>query len=154
MTDATAARRRVRLLNLPTELLLRNRRHLEDLLHELHIMRAGVVSGDLQPGPRLAAVMSGILDTYAPARDVVWEQAERARAAGHETVDIDVEVPVGLAADAARMVELLEQADRMCQDLQLLTLAAPPEVADLRRWISAQILAQVDRGDEPEPYRR
>lgn len=151
MTDA--GRRRVRLLKVPTDLLLCNRRHLDDLLHELQIMQAGVASGEVQPGPRLAAVMSGILDAYSPARDVAWEQAERARAVGRETVDIDVEVPVTVAVDAARMVELLDQADRMCHDLELLTLAAPPEVAELRRWISAQIAAQVDRGDQPQPYR-
>ena len=154
MTDATAVRRRVRLLNLPIELLFRNRRHLDDLLHELHIMQAGAVSGQVEPGPRLAALMSDLLDAYSPVRDVVWEQAERARAMGRRTVDVDLEVPVAVAGDAARMVELLERADRMCQDLELLTLAAPPDVADLRRWISAQIVGQVDRGEEPEPYRR
>ena len=153
MSDAATVPRRVRLLDVPTELVIRNRRHLDDLLHELRIMQAGVESGEAQPGPRLAALMAEILDAYSPTRDLVREQAERARAAGRQTIDIDLEVPPAMADAALRLVELLEQADRMCQDLQLLTMAAPPEVAALRRWVGAQIVAQVDRGEQPDPFR-
>lgn len=153
MSDATAVRR-VRLLELPTDLVMRNRRHLDDLVHELQIMQAGVDSGAVQAGPRLAALMSEILDAYSPARDTAWEQAERARASGRETLDIDVEIPPAAAGAAARLVELLEEADRMCRDLQLLTMAAPPDVAALRRWAGAQIVAQVERGAVPEPFPR
>ena len=154
MTEGTAVRRRrVRLLNVPAELQVRNMRHLDDLLHELRIMQAAVDSGEAAPGPRLASLMSEILETYAPARDTVWQQAEVARAEGREVVDLDVELPAEAAGAAARLLELLEEADRMCEALQLLTMAAPPEVTALRRWISAQIVAQVDRGEEPEPFR-
>lgn len=153
MTDAPTVQPRVRLLNVPTELVIRNRRHLDDLLHELQIMQAGVESGEAQPGPRLAALMVEILDAYSPARDLVREQAERAWAEGRQTIDIDLEVPPPMAGAAVRLVELLEQADRMCHELQLLTMAAPPEVAALRRWVGAQIVAQLDRGEEPDPFR-
>lgn len=154
MNDVAPVKRRVRLLDVPTDLVLSNRRHLDDLLHELYIMRAGTDSGQVRPGPGLAALMSEILEAYSPARDEVWRQADDARTAGRQSVDIDVELPSTAAAAAPHLVDLLERADRMCRDLKLLTMAAPPEVAELRRWVSAQIVAQIDRGEEPEPFPR
>ena len=153
MSDATALQRRVRLLNVPTDLQVRSMRHLDDLLHELHIMQAGVESGQIEPGPHLAELMSQILEAYSPAREAVWRQTETARAEGRERIDIEVELPVEAASAAPRLVDLLDEADHMCRTLELLTLAAPPEVAQLRRWVGEQIVAQVTRGEEPAPFR-
>lgn len=154
MSDATAASRRVQLLQVPTELLVRHRRHLEDLVHELHILHAGAETGEVQPGPRLAALVSEILDAYPLERDAVWRQAEGAAAAGREIVDIDVDLPPNAASVAPQLVDLLEEADTMCRQQQMLTMAAPREVAQLRRWMCAQIVAQVERGETPEPFPR
>ncbi len=153
MTEGTAVRRRVRLLNVPAELQVRNMRHLDDLLHELHIVQAGVDSGvtDLEPG--LAACVSEIVEAHASARASVWQQAQTARADDRDVVDIDIDLPADAAGAAVRLFELLA-ADRMCEALELLTMAAPADVIELRRWICSQIVAQVDRGEQPEPFRR
>ena len=154
MTEGTAVRRRrVRLLNVPAELQVRNMRHLDDLLHELHTVQAGDDSGVAGLEPGLADCVSEIVAAYSSARASVWRQAETAWAEGRDVVDIEIDLPADAAGAAVRLFELLEEADRMCEALQLLTMAAPPEVTALRRWISAQIVAQVDRGEEPEPFR-
>ena len=153
MSEGTAVQRRVRLLRVPTDVQVRNMRHLDDLVHELHILQAGVNSGRAEVGPRLAALLSEILETYAPARDAVREQAEAALAQGREVVDIDVDLPPEAAGAAAHLFDRLADADRLCEELELLTMAAPPEVTELRGWMTAQIVAQVDRGEAPEPFR-
>jgi hypothetical protein len=153
MSDATTVHRRVLLLNVPTDLQVHSMRHLDDLLHELHIMQAGVETGQVEPGPRLAALMSQILEAYTPARGAVWEQTEAALAQGLEVVDIEVELPPEAASAVPALAELLDEADQMCRTLELLTLAAPPEVAELRRWVGEQIVAQVARSEQPAPFR-
>ena len=152
MSEGTATRRRVRLLRVPTELQVRNMRHLEDLVHELQILQAGADSGQAEVGAGLAALMGGILEAYSPARDAARQQAETARTEGRPVVDIEVELPAEAAAAAPHLVGLLDEADRMCQQLELLTMAAPPDVKELRRWISDQIVAQVARGEAPTPF--
>ena len=142
----------MRLLNLPTDLLIRNMSHLDDLVHELHVMQAGVETGQADVGPKLGALMSEILEVYSPARDLVRQQAEAARDQGRPVVDIEVELPVEAADAAPHMVDLLDRADGMCRRQQLLTMAAPPEVAGLRRWIGEQVVAQVARGEAPDPF--
>ena len=142
----------MRLLNVPTEVLVRNLNHLDDLVHELHILQAGVDTGQAEPGPRLGALISQILEAYSPARDTVREQAEAACEKGLPVIDIEFDLPVEAADAAPRMVDLLDQADGMCRELALLTMAAPPEVVGLRRWISDQVVAQVARGEAPAPF--
>ena len=144
--------RRVRLLGVPTELMMGNLRHLDDLVHELHIVQAGVQSGQAELGPRLAALMGEILEAYSPARDAVRDQAEAAQGQGRPVVDIEVDLPPEAATAVPRLVDLLEQADAMCREQQLLTMAAPPEVAEMRRWTADQVVAQVARGEAPAPY--
>ncbi len=153
MNDATSVHRRVRLLRVPTALLDDHRRHLEDLVHELHIVVAGAESGAVEGGGGPAPIVSEMLDAYSRSGDFVSRQAEAAASRGNGVVDIDIEVHPSVATGAPRLVELLEEVDRMCRDRELLTVAAPPEVAELRRWMCAQIVAQVERGEEPEPFR-
>ena len=145
-------RRRVRLLNVPTELLVRNMGHLDDLVHELHIVQAGMETGQAELGPRLGTLMSEILEAYSPARDAVRQQVEAARDQRRPVVDIEVELPVEAAGAVPHLVDLLDQADGMCREQQLLTMAAPPEVAGLRRWVADQVVAQVAREEAPAPF--
>jgi len=115
-------------------------------------VQAGVQSGQAELGPRLAALMGEILEAYSPARDAVRDQAEAAQGQGRPVVDIEVDLPPEAATAVPRLVDLLEQADAMCREQQLLTMAAPPEVAEMRRWTADQVVAQVARGEAPTPY--
>ena len=67
---------------------------------------------------------------------------------------VDIDLQPTAAGAPVRLFELLEEADRMCEASELLTMAAPPEVVELRRWMCSQIAAHTDREEQPEPFRR
>ena len=56
---------------------------------------------------------------------------------GRDMVDIDIDLQPTAAGAAVRLFELLEEADRMCEASELLTMATPREVEE-----------------QPEPFRR
>jgi hypothetical protein len=40
-------------------------------------------------------------------------------------------------------------ADELCEQMQLLTLASPPEIRELRAWMTHELVAQIDHGATP-----
>lgn len=142
----------VLLAGVPAELHLRNLGHIEDLLHELRIVRAGDTSGQTEAGPRLAGLMGDILDTYMPARDASRDQAEAAVSSGSDVVDIELDLPVEASEALRRLVDMLDEADDLCRQLALLTLAAPRSVRELRHWMASEISGQLVDGRPPTPF--
>jgi hypothetical protein len=138
--------RDVRLVAVPPELFERNLTHLGDLLHELRIARAGHTTGDVPLDPGLAQRMDAILAADAAACRVLWEPPTDGRG------PVDLALPAESAEACRALLAAVDEADDLCRDLQLLTLAAPPEVIRLRRWMREQIEAQRDRGEEPTPF--
>ncbi len=138
----------VRWLRVPAALYLENLRRLDDLVHELRIIRAGITNA----GDKTASLVNEILSAYPENRDEGERQAQEAVDAGAELVDITVSVAPGAAGDASRLLELLEQADELCRREELLTLAAPPEIAHLRRWVCEEISRQLEHGENPSPF--
>jgi hypothetical protein len=141
----------VRIVGLPTEAFVRAQLHVDELLHELELLQAGADAGVASPPAGLRALMDEILADYAESRRTAWEQTELAREAGRDRFDLELTLPPEAAAATRRLVELLEQADDLCRARQLLTLAAPPEVADLRRWLAGEVASQLQRGAAPSP---
>ena len=41
------------------------------------------------------------------------------------------------------MAELVTEADRLCEREQLLTLASPPELRELRAWMAHEVSGQL-----------
>ncbi len=149
--DRAEGLRVVRLLNLPVGLFVDVNLHLDQLLYELQIVRAGEAAGTANVPPELRRVTREILDRYAGARATARAQATQAIEQGTDRVDIELLLP-GAAADASEdLLALLEQADELCRAGQLLTVPASPQAAHLRRWISAELTAQLRLGRPPRP---
>jgi hypothetical protein len=142
---------RVELLAVPVEVILASVQHISDLRHELLIVRAGAEGGQVPPDPRLPKLLEDI-NPDGVAGAGARAQAEAARAAGLRSVDIELEVSPATAPSYPRMVAALEEADELCRELELLTLAAPPEVVRFRRWAAAELVAQLTGGTSPEPF--
>jgi hypothetical protein len=141
----------VRLFAVPVRLHLANLAHLRDLVHELRIVQAGRQTGGTV-GAELGDVIDAVLGEYAGATDATEEQAEAALRAGAERFDIEIDLPPAAAEASRSLLGLLERADELCRGEQLLTLAAPPEIARLRRWMNDQIVAQLEGEASPEPF--
>ena len=132
----------VRLLDCPVELSLRQDQHLDELVRELQLVDAGDAS------PSLVAVMSGLLATQAHARHTGRRAALQAQAAGLDHLTIEMPALVSVADDVEALHHVVREADRLCHERELLTLAADPEVSLLRDWMTETIVDQVRHGAE------
>lgn len=140
----------LRLVGLPTELYVRNRRLLDDLVHELKMVRAGQMTG-LDVDPDLAGAIESILAAYAGPRDVAFKTARAAYEAGEPAIDLELEVPVDSVGPVKQIIGLLERAEELARRGVLLTVPAPPEIWRLRRWVTAELERQI-AGQEPVPF--
>jgi hypothetical protein len=142
---------KVVLVGVPVDVHLASVQHISDLRHELLIVRAGEEAGQRVHDPRLAKLIEDI-DPDGVSGAAGRAQSEAARAEGRDTIDLELDLPADAAATCARMVAALEEADELCRELELLTLAASPEVAGFRQWVAAELVGQLTEGRPPEPF--
>jgi hypothetical protein len=149
---------RVRLLDLPLDLLDRAQQASEELLREFTLIAAGLARGADRPDPgrrlpaRLISIVQTLLEGYRPFTVAQDEQLAAAVRAGMPRLDqVVYEVPAS-AADAARALgEMLDEADDYCRAGEhLLTLATPPDLVAFRRWFLGEFERQA-AGDPPMP---
>lgn len=149
--DTGSELRRVTLMGVPAATYVAFNLHVDQLLHELQLATAARMWTQMAHSGRLHRLLSRSLSSQAEARASAWAQAREALTAPAERVDIDLRVPVG-AADASRaLLELLEEADELCERGELLTLPATAEIRDLRRWVTVELCSQLHLGRQPQP---
>jgi PAS domain S-box-containing protein len=66
-------------------------------------------------------------------------------------LDLHLTVPVDCAADFAALQDLLDAAERLAVDSELLIRPALPEITAVRDWACEQVIAQLN-GNEPAPW--
>lgn len=140
----------LRLLGVPAELYVRNRRHVDDLVHELHLVAAGRASG-VEVHPALASSIDVILEEFSGPREAMFLAARGALLAGQDQLDVELTLPVAAVGEVRRVLELLEHAEQLCRTGVLLTLPAPPELWELRRWVEREIVRQA-AGEGPHRF--
>lgn len=154
MSAAVPGARAVHFRGVPARLVLAHLAHLHDLLHELRIVRVGQDTGQVPVGEELAKLVeqvSAILDAYGGLVDASRAEAEEALKVGRERVDLMFELSPEVVGVAQELQELLERADVLCREEQLLTLEAPPDIQALRRWQLEELERQLIAHQPPSP---
>lgn len=136
----------VRLARCPVELSLRQDEHLDELVRELTLMSLDKGSTG---SARLAQRLEAILRAPAHARLAGRRQAKAALERGELFVDVEMAMPREFSREVRRLHEAVAEADRLCDEQRLLTLASSPEVREFRTWMTEEIEAQVEKGTEP-----
>jgi hypothetical protein len=139
----------VRLAQCPVGLSLQQDRHLDELVRELQLLSVDRGSAH---SAALADEIRGLLVSPTHARLTGRRAAERARDEGKEVVDVDMAMPREFSSLVEQLQVVVARADQLCRDGQLLTLASPPEVQELRAWMTHEIVAQATRGATPTPW--
>lgn len=139
----------VRLAQCPVGLSLQQDRHLDELVRELQLLS---VDEDSVESAALAEEIRGLLVSPTHARLTGRRAAERAREEGKEVVDVDMAMPREFSGLVLRLQEAVTRADQLCRDGRLLTLASPPDVQELRAWMTHEVVAQATRGASPTPW--
>lgn len=139
--------RSVRVEGVPVDLAVRSQEHMEELVRELQIIAIGIETGSTtdEPPARVARLISELLERHAAVRSANREVLREAALGGIGEVALEMELPVAAADDIRQLLLLLDQADRLCEEGALLTLASPPEVREFRRRAAEQLLDQLER---------
>lgn len=136
----------VRLDGCPVELSLRQDQHLDELVRELTLM--SVDKGNPESAA-LARRLEAILRAPAHARVAGRLQAQAAFERGERLVDVEMAMPREFSHEVRLLDHAVREADVLCDERRLLTLASPPEVREFRAWMTEQIVTQVDQEAEP-----
>jgi Histidine kinase-like ATPase domain len=138
----------VTLAGCPVELSLLQDQHLDELVRELTLIGAGRDDDATELAHRLEA----ILRAPAHARDAGRRQTKAALARGEAFVDVKMAMPRAFSHEVSRLQDAVRQADALCEEARLLTLASRPEIRELREWMTAEIMGQIEHDAPPTSW--
>lgn len=137
----------VRLIGLPLDLHREASEHHDGVTREFQLI---AVEPSTAPARLLALgdELSGRFGAFTAAPSMELAEAlER----GDSTIDLVYRVPPDGAEGAIRLMRVLDEVDRYCEDGGMLTLATPPEVRAYRQWFLEAFVDQIG-GAPPVPW--
>ena len=140
----------VRIIGLPLDLQARGQEHTAELMREFSYVSDPNADASDVPD-RLISIINELQSRYADFTETANAARDAARARGDVAVDLDFEIPIDVRQAAQDLGALLDEADEYCRRGDLLTLAAPPDLVDLRHWYLDEFVAQLD-GAEPTSW--
>jgi anti-sigma regulatory factor (Ser/Thr protein kinase) len=140
---------RVRLADCPVQLSLRQDQHLDELIRELQLIGSEHTNPESQV---LAAQLQGLLSGPAHARHMGRRIAQQAAAEGRDVVDVDMAMPREFSAEVEKLDRAVKQADVLCEEMRLLTLASSDDLRALRAWMTEEIVRQARHDATPVPW--
>jgi serine phosphatase RsbU (regulator of sigma subunit) len=147
-------RHHIELGDIPTDLLLAAKSHVENLVREFVLASRGAdtgISGDVPP--RLTALL-GAVTRFAEARLSIKRQALDAVRRSEAITRLALDLPADAADDAEAYLHALDEIDGYSRAMRLLTLETPPQHRLFRQWYVGELVAQlraVATGTPPPP---
>jgi PAS domain S-box-containing protein len=149
--DEVAERFEVTLGDVPTDLLLDAKAHVDSVVRELTLSESGSRSGVSGTLPRhLAELVHDVVTEFAEARQAIKRQAIAAAGRGQARTTLTLTLRGDAAAAGERYLAALEEADTYARSSRLLTLAAPPQHRAFRRWYVTSLVDGLRRATEGE----
>jgi len=139
----------VRLAGCPVQLSLRQDQHLDELIRELQLVQYDSRDRDNPRSRELASELEGLLSGPAHARHTGRRVAQQAAAEGRTEIDVEMAMPREFAASIVQLQETVRAADRLCEEMRLLTLASSADLRRLRAWMTEEIVAQAAHDAAP-----
>ncbi|MBK5306053.1 MAG: GAF domain-containing protein [Frankiaceae bacterium] len=136
----------VALGDVPTELLISAKAHVDNLVREFALASAGEASGHTATVPEdLARMIDTVVHRFAAARYAVKRQAIAAANRGDERTDLTVTLSLSAVEAGENYLAALDVADAYARDARLLTLETPPQHRVFRQWYVGALVDQVRR---------
>lgn len=142
------------LSQVPTELLLATEAHVDNVVRELTLAKAGSVSALPVPLPDL---LGAVTSAFNRVRAELKEQGATAAARGDRTFEVSLLLPGSLIETGARYLDALDAVDSYAREGRILTLESAPLHRLFRRWYVASLMEQlragvVGRTTRPTPW--
>lgn len=148
-------RHRVVLGDVPTQLLIEAKTHVDNLVREFTLTATGAATGATPPLPLpLATLVETVVTGFADARSAIKRQAVEAARRGDGHVRLELSLPPDAAEAGLAYLDALDEADTYSRATRLLTLETPPQHRVFRQWYVGEIVRQlraVRAGEEPPP---
>lgn len=150
--SSTQDRFTVRLGDVPTDLLLSAKMHVDNLVREFTLATSGARSGATAAVPEaISALIDAVVNGFAEARQAIKRQALAAATANQERTRLELTLPASAARAGEAYLHALDQADAYCHAQRLLTLESPPQHRVFRRWYIQELITQLRRAAAGEP---
>ena len=140
--------------DVPTDLLLDAKAHVDNVVRELTLAAAGATAGITSKVPPHLTKLLGAVDAFADARVAVKHQALEAARTGDPTTSLSLDLPASAAGRAEAYLEALDELDAYSRAVRLLTLETPPQHRVFRHWYIGELVSQLRAaaaGDPPPP---
>lgn len=137
-------RHHVVLGEVPTDLLLAAKTHVDNLVREFTLTASGAATGTTGPvPPHLASLIETVVTGFADARRAIKRQAVDAARRGDERVRLELSLPAEAADAGEAYLEALDEADAYSRAARLLTLETPPQHRVFRQWYVGELVRQL-----------
>jgi hypothetical protein len=143
----------VQLLNFPLQLFAQARQHHDELVREFALlaMRPPTEGDGRQVPARLVELIRILGGRYRASGERTDAVRDAALDRGDVAIDLTYHLPPSALETIQMLHSLMEDADRFCEQEQLLTLAATPIERAFRQWYLEQFTTQL-AGGRPVPY--
>ncbi|MDX6199010.1 MAG: hypothetical protein QOJ79_2161 [Actinomycetota bacterium] len=136
----------VELGDVPTDLLISAKAHVDNLVREFTLASAGEASGHGASVPEdLARLIDTVVHRFAEARHAVKRQAIAAANRGERRTNLTVTLSRSAVEPGEDYLAALDLADSYARDARLLTLETPPQHRVFRQWYVTALVSQVRR---------
>ena len=154
---AVAPRERFRVVlgEVPTDLLLAAKSHVDDVVREFALAASGASTGiTATVPPHLQPLINTVAYRFSEARESIKRQALAAarRGASHTRLELELEAQTADAGEDYLIA--LDTVDGYCRAARLLTLETPPQHRVFRRWYVEELIVQLRAlavGETPRP---
>lgn len=152
MTESRVQERmvEVRVIGMPIDQYRRTSEHHDELIREFTLMSADEADSTSVPR-RLVALMAELQARFSGLGSGPQTILDEAIRSGASAVDLVYHVPPEVGPASADFDRLLDEADEFCRAGDLLTLASPSEIRELRSWFLSEFVRQT-RGEPPIPW--
>lgn len=140
----------VSLQRYPLRLGARASQYYAEIFREFALLAADEPGSDDSVPARLLALVDALGRRYARQESYEIER-DAALRRGEAERDFVLQLPVSAAEASRAFDKMLDEADDFCREGVLLTLAAPAEIVEFRRWYLAQVVDQIG-GAPPRPW--
>ncbi|HXR41273.1 MAG TPA: SpoIIE family protein phosphatase, partial [Acidothermaceae bacterium] len=155
---ATEPQYQVVLGDVPTDLLLAAKAHVDNVVRELTLASyehaddhtPSEAAGAL--GDQLAELVHDVVTGFSEARQSIKRQALAAAARGDERTRLTLTVGASMADAGERYIAALDELDEFARAARLLTVESPPDQRAFRHWYVQSLVDQLRakaRGETP-----
>jgi GAF domain-containing protein len=150
--SSSESRFEVTLEDVPTDLLLAAKVHVDSVVRELALTSTGAESGvSAALPPHLSGLVDDISFAWAEARQALKRQAVAAAERGEQRTTLRLSLPASAAEEGERYLAALEHADTYGRASRLLTLGASPQQQAFQRWYVSSFVDMLRRAAAGEP---